>query len=125
MPPNSIETFIICSDDWRINILPTSVEPVKVSFLIAGFEQNSCPIADDFFEVITENTPFGTPARSASSAIARADKGVSVAGLETNEHPAASAGATFLVIIALGKFQGVIDATTPIGCFITVILLSS
>jgi hypothetical protein len=116
---------MICSADCRIKILPTSVEPVKVSFLMAGFEQNSCPINDDFFEVITEKTPFGTPALSASNTIARAESGVSVAGLETNEHPAASAGATFLVIIAFGKFQGVIDATTPTGCFITIILLST
>lgn len=31
-------------------------------------------------------------------------------------HPAANAGATLRVIIALGKFHGVIAATTPIGC---------
>ena len=66
----------------------------------------------------------GIPACSASSAIASADKGVSAAGLMTTGHPAARAGAHFLVIIAIGKFQGVIDATTPIGCLITKILLS-
>ena len=33
--------------------------------------------------------------------------------------PAASAGATLRVIIALGKFHGVIAAHTPIGCLIT------
>ena len=38
--------------------------------------------------------------------------------------PAASAGAALRVIIALGKFQGVIEAATPIGCFMTVIRLS-
>ena len=39
-------------------------------------------------------------------------------------HPTARAGATFLVIIAKGKFQGVIAATTPIGCLITISLWS-
>jgi hypothetical protein len=33
--------------------------------------------------------------------------------------PAANAAPALRVIIALGKFQGVIAATTPIGCLIT------
>ena len=33
--------------------------------------------------------------------------------------PAARAGPHFLVIIAIGKFQGVIAAQTPTGCFKT------
>ncbi|MNT98075.1 hypothetical protein D3C72_2405730 [compost metagenome] len=33
--------------------------------------------------------------------------------------PAARAGPALRVIIALGKFHGVIAATTPIGCLIT------
>ena len=37
----------------------------------------------------------------------------------TTGHPAASAGAHLRVIIAAGKFHGVIEATTPIGCFST------
>src|SRR5258705_3873548 len=60
-------------------------------------------------------TPFGKPARSASTASASAEKGVSSDGFSTMVHPAASAGATFRVIIALGKFHGVIAAQTPIG----------
>jgi hypothetical protein len=45
-------------------------------------------------------TPFGTPARSASSASASAVYGVSDAGLITQVHPAAMAAPTFRVIIA-------------------------
>ena len=41
------------------------------------------------------------------------------------EQPAASAGDTFLVIMALGKFQGVIATHTPIGCLRTIRRLSS
>ena len=48
---------------------------------------------------------------------ASADKGVSAAGLITIVQPAASAGEAFRVIIALGKFHGVIAVTTPTGCF--------
>ena len=51
-----------------------------------------------------------------SLAIASAQSGVSSAGLTTMVQPDASAGATFRVIMAIGKFQGEIAATTPIGC---------
>jgi hypothetical protein len=44
---------------------------------------------------------------------------VALAGLMTMVHPAASAGAALRAIIAIGKFQGVMAAQTPIGCFRT------
>jgi hypothetical protein len=42
----------------------------------------------------------------------------------TTEHPAANAGAILRVIMAAGKFQGVMMPHTPTGCFIvnTVVL---
>ena len=64
------------------------------------------------------------PARSESTAIAIADNGVSSEGRAMNAQPAASAGAALRVIMAFGKFQGVIELATPIGCFITEIRLS-
>jgi len=39
--------------------------------------------------------------------------------LITTVQPAASAGAHFRVIMAVGKFQGVMAQTTPTGCFKT------
>ena len=69
--------------------------------------------------VITFSTPGGMPARCASSATASADSGVCSAGLMTTGHPAAMAGATLRVIIAMGKFHGVIAAQTPTGCLMT------
>ena len=51
--------------------------------------------------------------------------GVCVAGLTTTGQPAARAGAHLRVIIALGKFQGVIAATTPIGSLVTTMRLSA
>ena len=61
----------------------------------------------------TFRTPAGTPASSASNASASDVRGVSSAGLATTVQPAASAGAILRAIIAAGKFQGVIAATTP------------
>ena len=39
--------------------------------------------------------------------------------------PEASAGPALRVIIASGKFQGVMQATTPIGCLMTTMRLSA
>src|SRR5690606_30345997 len=103
---------------------PTSVEPVKVSLRTTGFSQNSLPMAEDFDEVMIERRPAGRPARSARTASASAESGVSAAGRATKAQPTAKAGAQLRVIIALGKFHGVMEPTTPIGCLITVMRLS-
>ena len=71
-----------------------------------------------------ENTPVGTPARSANSHSASAENGVAVAGFSTIVQPAASAGPALRVIIAAGKFHGVIAAQTPIGSLVTTMRLS-
>ena len=67
----------------------------------------------------TLNTPAGTPASIASCAAASAESGVSSAGFATMAHPAASAGATLRISMALGKFHGVIAAHTPTGSRVT------
>ena len=67
----------------------------------------------------------GTPARSPSSASASAENGVDEAGFDTIVQPTASAGPTLRVIIAAGKFQGVIAAQTPTGCLMTTMRLSA
>ena len=72
----------------------------------------------------TLKTPAGIPARSASAASASAENGVCEAGLTTTVQPAASAGPTLRVIIAMGKFHGVMQPTTPIGSFRTTMRLS-
>ena len=51
-------------------------------------------------------------------------KGVSLGGFAINVHPDASAGATFRVSIAAGKFQGVIPTTKPTGTLFIIIFLS-
>ncbi len=121
-PPSSSDTFFRVSAHCFISILPTSVDPVNDNLRTSGLPVNSPPTSDDG-PVTTLNTPFGIPARPASSARARAENGVALAGLTTTGQPTASAGAHLRVIIADGKFHGVIAATTPIGCFITTIRL--
>jgi hypothetical protein len=103
--------------------LPTSVE-VKVNLRTVGFEVSSPPISFDG-PVRQENTPFGTPARSASLHNAKAENGVAVAGFKTIVQPAAKAGPALRVIIAAGKFHGVIAAHTPIGSLVTTMRLSA
>src|SRR5438874_12211944 len=123
LPPNSSETFFTVPAHCSISSLPISVEPVKVSLRTVGFEVISPPISVAP-PVTQEKTPFGTPARSASSQSARAEYGVAVAGFNTIVQPAASAGPHLRVIIAAGKFHGVIATQTPIGSLMTTMRLS-
>ena len=123
LPPNSMEVRLSVAAQACSNRRPTSVEPVKVSFRTKGLSVSAGPISEEA-PTTTFRTPAGTPARSASSAMASADRGVSDAGLITMLHPAARAGAALRAIMALGKFHGVIAATTPIGCLIHTTRLS-
>jgi hypothetical protein len=63
----------------------------------------------------TLSTPLGSPASLASTQSARADMGVSSAGLIVTLQPAARAGPSLRVIMAEGKFQGVMKAAGPTG----------
>ena len=100
---------------------PTSVLPVKDRWRTTSLSHSTLPISMELSRrrVRTFSTPAGMPARCASSATASADSGVCSAGLMITGQPAASAGATLRVIIAIGKFHGVIAAHTPIGCLMT------
>ena len=121
LPPNSSDSFFTVGAHCFIRMRPTSVLPVKDRWRTTSLSQITWPIAIEFSAsaVKTFSTPAGMPARCASSATAKADSGVASAGLITTVQPAASAGATLRVIIAIGKFHGVIAAQTPIACLIT------
>src|SRR5207253_7230584 len=114
LPPNSSDSFLTVPAHCSISSLPTSVEPVKVNLRTIGFEVISPPISLEP-PVTQEKTPFGTPARSASSHNAKAEKGVAVAGFNTIVQPAAKAGPASRVIIAAGEFHGRIAKHTPTG----------
>ena len=102
------------------------MEPVKDKWATAFDAHKALPNSiDRSASAVTKlNTPSGIPALLARTANARADNGVCSAGLITIVQPAAIAGATLRVIIAIGKFQGVIATQTPIGCLRTIMRLS-
>ena len=104
--------------------LPTAVEPVNDSLRTLSLPVNSPPMAAAS-PVTTLITPAGMPARCASSAMASAEKGVCGAGLMTMGQPAPSAGPALRVIMAAGKFHGVMAATTPTGWRSTMMRLSA
>ena len=123
LPPSSIEVRFTVAAHSAINCLPTGVDPVKVTLRTIGLLVSSAPISP-VRPVTIFTRPAGNPARPASSISASADNGVALAGLHTTAQPAAIAGAILRVSMALGKFQGVIQATTPTGCLITIMRLS-
>ena len=114
LPPNSNDTFFTLAAACAINNLPIAVEPVKEIFLTFLLPVSSAPILTAS-PVTTLNKPSGIPASCANAANANAVKGVSGAGFNTTAQPAANAGPHLRVIIAAGKFHGVIAATTPTG----------
>src|SRR5262245_37798927 len=124
LPPSSIDTRLTVPAACASSFLPIAVEPVNVILRTSGLAVSSPPIGPDS-PVTTLKTPFGTPARSPSSASASAENGVAEAGFDTIVQPTASAGPALRVIIAAGKFHGVIAAQTPTGCLMTTILLSA
>src|SRR5690606_29940519 len=121
LPPNSKDSFFKVEPDCAIKMRPTSVEPVNVSLAMFGWVHRCSPKIFECVLGITCITCAGILASLASCAKANALKGVSLAGLHTTVQPAAKAGAIFLASIALGKFQGVIQAATPIGCTIVLV----
>src|SRR5258708_2816838 len=60
-------------------------------------------------------TPLGSPASINARTRLMVESGVSSAGLMTQVSPQTSAGKIFQEGIAMGKFQGAIIPTTPIG----------
>src|SRR6185312_2820427 len=112
-PPSSIDVFLIVAAHWASSFAPTSVEPVNDNLRTSGLLVSSAPIGPEG-PVNTLQTPGGMPARSASTASARAEKGVWLAGRITPVQPAAHPGPALRVIMADGKFHGVMAANTPI-----------
>ncbi len=117
LPPSSSATFFTVVAHWAISCLPTAVEPVKENFRTSGFDVNSSPTSRE--RVVVIDVEHARPAcrRARPVRPAPGPRAASrPAGLITKVQPAASAGATLRVIMALGKFHGVIAPTTPIGC---------
>lgn len=124
LPPSSRDNRFTVSLLSFISSLPTGVEPVNDTFLTTAFVHISSPtsLVDDASAVTNSNTPPGIPARMARTESATAVRGVRSLGFRTTVHPAASAGPAFLVIMAMGKFHGVISPHTPTASLIARIL---
>ena len=116
LPPSSSVTFLRLPDAALTISLPTCVEPVNATFDTRGCAPSAAP-ATSPSPVTQLITPGGTPASCASSTSRSVDKGASSDGFRTHVQPAASAGAILMAARLSGKFQGVISAQTPTGCF--------
>ncbi len=68
---------------------------------------------------ITENAPGGRSVSARIPAMISAPTGVFAAGLSTNGHPAAIAGATLCATRLRGKLNGVMKLQTPTGTRLT------
>ncbi len=119
LPPSSRLSFLIVGAHCAISTRPVSVEPVNERWRTTSLSHSTLPTSEERSVGTTLRTPAGRPARCVSSARASAHSGVCPGGFTTTVQPAASAGATLRVIIATGKFHGVIAAQTPIGCLST------
>ena len=93
---------------------PTSVEPVKQILPTTGWVTKRQPTTEPR-PGKTWNTCSGIPASRASSPTRIAVSGVRSAGFRTTVLPAASAGPKPQEAIGIGKFQGTMIPTTPIG----------
>mmetsp|Transcript_19123 Transcript_19123/g.54311 ORF Transcript_19123/g.54311 Transcript_19123/m.54311 type:complete len:219 (-) Transcript_19123:57-713(-) len=122
LPPNSNDKRFMVSLLSFINSFPTRVEPVKLIFLTFGLVHSSVPTFGvvDLLAVTSWNTSSGMPALSDKFFNAIAVSGVNSLGFTMAVHPAASAGATLRVIIAAGKFHGVIKPVTPTACWVAI-----
>ena len=113
MPPSSIDTFSTLFAEPAISLRPTSVEPVNDSLRSRGSSISGPVVGPDDDVVRMLNTPPGSPACSRIWPSASIDSGVCCAGFITIVQPAATAGPTLRVPIAIGKFQGVIISVGP------------
>ena len=120
---SSIEVWSTCSAEASISFFPTSVDPVNDSLRSRGSPISGPVALLDERVVITLTTPPGRPASSRIWASASMQSGVCCAGSTTLVQPAAMAGPSLRVPMAMGKFQGVIIRHGPTGCFITSTLL--
>jgi hypothetical protein len=114
-PPSSIETLSTFWAEASISPRPTPVEPVKESLRRRGSSIRGAVVGPDFEVVMMLTTPPGRPHSSRIWPRASIESGVCCAGLMTLVQPAAIAGPSFRVPIAIGKFQGVIIRLGPTG----------
>ena len=114
LPPNSNVTRLTEAAANSATRLPARVEPVKLTMSTSGWVAKTSPTTGP--KPLTRlKTPAGKPAAWMISVKIMALTGAISLGFNTTVQPAAKAGATLRVIWLRGKFQGVMQPTTPIG----------
>ncbi len=114
LPPISRCTCLNDGAQASLIARPTDVEPVNETTFTRGSFRSGFPTFEPE-PVTTLKTPGGRPASSSAFAKFTTESGVSVAGLMTTVLPQTSAAVVFHAGIAIGKFQGVMNAQTPMG----------
>src|SRR5204862_2974802 len=112
-PPSSSEMRLMSREANSMMRRPTLVEPVKETLRMSGCVLSASPTAPPG-PGKTWSTPGGKPAEWPISPSATAVSGEIDAGFNTTQFPAANAGAAFQQAMGNGKFQGTMQATTPI-----------
>ena len=115
LPPSSIDVRRTFSAHCSSSRLPTGVDPVNDSFLARPDRISGSITGPASVTVMQLTTPGGSPASARMSISASIDSGVCGAGLITLVHPAAMAGPSLRVPIAIGKFHGVMSRHGPTG----------
>ncbi|MNT15379.1 hypothetical protein D3C72_1504300 [compost metagenome] len=93
---------------------PVSTEPVKLRALMPLEWISRSPTSEPL-PITRLKVPAGRAWRAMISVRAQALAGTALAGLNTTALPKARAGAIFQAAVAIGKFHGVMMATTPTG----------
>ena len=119
LPPSSREVRRIFSAHCSRSFRPTAVDPVNDSLRIAPERIIGSITAPASVVAMQLTAPGGRPASTSRSISASIDSGVCGAGLMTLVQPAAMAGPSLRVPIAIGKFHGVISRHGPTGWRVT------
>ncbi len=110
-PPSSSTTFFFPARAFRSQ--PTSGEPVKESSLKRSSVTSASASLRGHGRI--EKAPGGSSVSASTSPIRSAPTGVALAGLRTNGHPAAIAGATLCAARFRGKLKGEMNEHAPTG----------
>ena len=112
LPPSSSVTRLRSGAAAAATCLPVATEPVKQILRGVGCDVIHSPSSSP--PVTTLSTPGGSTSLSISPIMSEL-RGVNGDGFSTIVLPASNAGAIFHAASIIGKFHGVIAATTPIG----------
>ncbi len=114
LPPSSSTTRFSVRPAVSPTTRPVFVDPVNEIIRTFGSSTSACPTSGP--PQSTCRTPDGSPASSKMRAITTPPvTGVFRSLLSTTAFPSTSAGPSDRIASTIGKFQGVITPTTPIG----------